>query len=96
MYYRVRVFLWLVFITSGQTSVNQAVMTGDHPNAANTIAGELGISDVHANCLPEDKLNDINGYQEKGEAVCMIGDGVNDAPCPKSCGCRYCHGWCRQ
>ncbi len=67
-----------------QLGVCPVLMTGDHPNAANAIAGELGISDVHANCLPEDKLNYIKGYQEKGEAVCMIGDGVNDAPALKA------------
>ena len=50
---------------------------------AAAIAGQLHISEVHANCLPEDKLNWIDSYQKKGEAVCMIGDGVNDAPALK-------------
>lgn len=59
------------------------LLTGDHENAAKTIAGQLHIREVHANCLPEDKLNWIDDYQKKGETVCMIGDGVNDAPALK-------------
>ena len=64
--------------------VQPVLLTGDHENAANTIAGELHITDVHANCLPEDKLKWISSYQEKKEAVCMIGDGINDAPALKA------------
>lgn len=59
------------------------LLTGDNESAAKHIAGQLGITEVHANCLPEDKLNYIGGSQEKGEQVCMIGDGVNDAPALK-------------
>jgi heavy metal translocating P-type ATPase len=63
--------------------VQPVLLTGDNENAAKAIAGELHIGEVHANCLPEDKLNYIGGYQQKGEAVCMIGDGINDAPALK-------------
>lgn len=63
--------------------VQPVLLTGDHENAARTIAGQLHITEVHANCLPEDKLNHIADYQKKNEAVCMIGDGVNDAPALK-------------
>ena len=63
--------------------VQPVLLTGDHENAARTIAGQLHITEVHANCLPEDKLNHIADYQKKSEAVCMIGDGVNDAPALK-------------
>ena len=63
--------------------VQPVLLTGDHENAANTIAGKLGIADVRANCLPEDKLRYIGQYQEKDMPVCMIGDGVNDAPALK-------------
>ncbi len=64
--------------------VQPVLLTGDHENAANTIAGQLHIKEVHANCLPEDKLKWISSYQEKKEAVCMIGDGINDAPALKA------------
>ena len=67
----------------GRIGVQPVLLTGDHQNAADTIAGHLGIREVHANCLPEDKLNHIGSYQEKGNAVCMIGDGINDAPALK-------------
>ena len=63
--------------------VQPVLLTGDHENAARTIAGELGIDDVRADCLPEDKLTLIGDLQKRGEAVCMIGDGINDAPALK-------------
>lgn len=63
--------------------VQPVLLTGDHQNAADAIAGQLAIREVHADCLPEDKLNYIGSYQEKGDAVCMIGDGINDAPALK-------------
>lgn len=63
--------------------VAPVLLTGDHENAASSIAGQLHINEVHANCLPEDKLNWIEKFQQKKEAVCMIGDGVNDAPALK-------------
>jgi len=43
-----------------------------------------GISDIQSDCLPEDKLNAIRRYQESGELVCMVGDGINDAPALKA------------
>ena len=59
------------------------LLTGDHENAANTIASLLHIGDVKANCMPENKLAYIEQYQKNGMSVCMIGDGVNDAPALK-------------
>ena len=63
--------------------VQPVLLTGDHENAAGAIAGQLQIQEVHANCLPEDKLEKIEAYQKKNQRVCMIGDGVNDAPALK-------------
>ena len=63
--------------------VQPALLTGDHENAARAIAGQLHIQEVRANCLPEDKLTAIDGYQAAGQGVCMIGDGINDAPALK-------------
>lgn len=66
-----------------QLGLTPVLMTGDHENAARTIAEQLHIDEVHAGCLPEDKLNYIAASQEKKEMVCMIGDGINDAPALK-------------
>ena len=67
----------------GRIGVRPVLLTGDNQHAANAIAGQLGIRDVHAGCLPEDKLDRISAYQKEGHAVCMIGDGINDAPALK-------------
>lgn len=64
--------------------VQPVLLTGDHESAAVAIAEQLHINELHANCLPEDKLNWIASYQENEEIVCMIGDGVNDAPALKA------------
>ena len=63
--------------------VRPVLLTGDHENAAQAIAGRLKIGAVRANCLPEDKLKAIDQYQAAGQPVCMIGDGINDAPALK-------------
>lgn len=67
----------------GKLGVQPVLLTGDHINAADAIAAQLDIREVHANCLPEDKLNHIDSYQKNGDVVCMIGDGINDAPALK-------------
>ena len=59
------------------------LMTGDGEKAAAYMAGRLGIERVYAGCLPEDKLNRIDEYQGTGNQVCMVGDGINDAPALK-------------
>ena len=63
--------------------VQPVLLTGDNENAAAAIAGQLDIREVHAGCHPEDKLRWIDSYQQKQESVCMIGDGINDAPALK-------------
>ena len=63
--------------------VQPVLLTGDHQNAADVIGKQLGIREIHANCLPEDKLNQIGAFQKLGNDVCMIGDGINDAPALK-------------
>lgn len=63
--------------------VQPVLLTGDHEEAAGEIAAKLHIKEVRANCLPEDKLKYIGEYQTKGGTVCMIGDGINDAPALK-------------
>lgn len=63
--------------------IRPVLLTGDHEDAAASICGQLGIREMRANCLPEDKLNEIRRWQEEGSRVCMIGDGINDAPALK-------------
>ena len=63
--------------------ITPILLTGDNKEAASQIAAETGISEVHSNCLPEDKLSFIEECQNNGEYICMIGDGVNDAPALK-------------
>lgn len=64
--------------------ITPAVLTGDNEKAARNIAEQLGISNVKANCMPEDKLGYIKQMQSEKHSVCMIGDGVNDAPALKA------------
>ena len=56
------------------------MLTGDHPEVAAAVAGELGIDEWHAEVLPEDKLELVRKLQRDGHVVGMVGDGVNDAP----------------
>ena len=66
------------------TGIKTVLLTGDSPQSAGHIAGIAGIGDVRSECLPEDKLTAIHEYGQGGEAVCMVGDGVNDAPALKA------------
>lgn len=62
-----------------EAGVRPMLLTGDHAAAANAIAAEAGIEEVHANLTPEEKMSVIRKYAGSSEPVCMIGDGVNDA-----------------
>ena len=64
-------------------NVRSVLLTGDNPQAASHIAKSVGIANVHSECLPEDKMSAIEEYQSKNEMVCMVGDGINDAPALK-------------
>ena len=66
-----------------EAGAEPVLLTGDHRNAAETIARELGITEYKYECLPEDKLAWIDASQRAGAPVCMIGDGINDAPALK-------------
>jgi manganese/zinc-transporting P-type ATPase C len=56
------------------------MLTGDHPDIATVVAGELGIDEWRAEVLPEDKLEVVRQLQDDGYIVGMVGDGINDAP----------------
>lgn len=60
--------------------VSPVLLTGDNENAAAHIARTLSIREYRAGCLPEDKLNWIDRAQQAGVRICMVGDGINDAP----------------
>lgn len=59
------------------------LLTGDHRQAAYRIAEIVGVREVRAECLPEDKLTAIQTYEQEGSYICMVGDGINDAPALK-------------
>jgi len=56
------------------------MLTGDNQNTAKAVAEQLNLTHFKAECLPEDKLNEIKKLQAKGKIVAMAGDGINDAP----------------
>ena len=56
------------------------MLTGDHPDIAEVVAGELGIDEWRAEVMPEDKLEVVRDLQSEGYVVGMVGDGINDAP----------------
>lgn len=61
-------------------NITPVMLTGDNNEVAHAVAKELGISDVHAQLMPEDKESIIKDYQRSGKKVMMVGDGINDAP----------------
>lgn len=60
------------------------LLTGDNRKTANYFAEQVGISEVRSELLPEEKVQNIEDLQTKNHKVCMIGDGVNDAPALKT------------
>jgi len=64
-----------------QVGIEKTVMlTGDNQRTAEAIGKQVGVSDIKADLLPEDKLNFIKELRDKHQSVAMVGDGVNDAP----------------
>ena len=61
-------------------NIEVIMMTGDNENTAKAVAEQLGIKNFKANCLPEDKMNEITRLQSEGKIIAMTGDGINDAP----------------
>lgn len=69
-------------LTAMQT--NTVLLTGDNQKTADYFAAQIGIREVYADLLPEDKVGNIAALQQRDRNVCMIGDGVNDAPALKT------------
>lgn len=64
-----------------QIGIEKTIMlTGDNKRTATSIGKAVGVSEVQADLLPEDKLNFIKQLRQSGQSVAMVGDGVNDAP----------------
>lgn len=63
-----------------QLGIKTAMITGDNVTTAQTIAKSIGIDDVQANLLPQDKLSAMDSLLKKYRSVGMVGDGINDAP----------------
>jgi len=59
--------------------IHVAMVTGDNERAAGSVAGQLGIEDVHAGVLPSEKVALVRRYQAQGRTVAFVGDGINDA-----------------
>jgi Cu+-exporting ATPase len=63
-----------------EQGVEVIMLTGDNHNTAKAVANELHLTNFKAECLPQDKLNEIKRLQAEGKIVAMAGDGINDAP----------------
>lgn len=73
-----------MIVRLSKIGTHAVLLTGDHRQTAEYFAKQVGITDVHAGLLPEQKVSEIAALQEAGKTVCMIGDGVNDAPALKT------------
>ena len=69
-------------LTAMRTST--VLLTGDNRKTADYFAKQIGISEVRAELLPEEKVQNVEALREAGRKVCMIGDGINDAPALKT------------
>ncbi|HTM45651.1 MAG TPA: HAD-IC family P-type ATPase, partial [Polyangiaceae bacterium] len=87
-------------LAARQAGIKTVMITGDHPITARAIAGEVGLvregdsfeEAVHARATPEEKLNVVRYWKERGAVVAMTGDGVNDAPALREAHIGICMG----
>jgi heavy metal translocating P-type ATPase len=68
----------------GEMDTETVLLTGDNRRTADYFAQRVGITSVRADLLPDEKVKNIVQLQQEGKSVCMIGDGVNDAPALKT------------
>ncbi|MDO4588003.1 MAG: cation-translocating P-type ATPase [Planctomycetia bacterium] len=66
-----------------ELKIQPVLLTGDHLHTAKHFASQAGIETVHAGLLPQQKATTVSEFQKEGKYVCMIGDGINDAPALK-------------
>jgi P-type E1-E2 ATPase len=62
------------------TGTAPVLLTGDNARAATTLAARLGITDIRAGLLPQDKVTAVRELEDAGRRMLLVGDGVNDAP----------------
>ncbi|RAP52853.1 MAG: copper-translocating P-type ATPase [Methanosphaera sp. rholeuAM270] len=74
----------VVDVLENDLNTSVELLTGDNHKAANYFASKIGITNVHSELLPENKVEQIIELKDAGKTVCMIGDGVNDAPALKT------------
>ena len=67
-----------------KTGTHAVLLTGDNRRTADYFAKQVGIANVRADLLPEEKVSNLVALQNEGKTLCMIGDGVNDAPALKT------------
>ena len=67
-----------------EAHTEDVLLTGDHAQTAKYFAEQAGITSVHSELLPAQKVEEIQKLQQDGKNICMIGDGVNDAPALKT------------
>ena len=70
--------------TISNLDMTTVLLTGDSKAAATYIGKKSGVSEIHAELLPEEKVSIIESLQGKHHKVCMVGDGINDAPAMKT------------
>ncbi|MEP1151961.1 MAG: heavy metal translocating P-type ATPase [Balneola sp.] len=63
-----------------EQGIEVVMLTGDNPQTAKAVAEEMNLSSYKAECLPQDKLEEIERLQSEGKKIAMAGDGTNDAP----------------
>ena len=73
-----------MIVSLHELGTETVLLTGDNTETANYFASQVGIGKVYGNLLPEEKLSWIEKFKAEGKKVCMIGDGVNDAPALKT------------
>ncbi len=76
--------IYQIIDTLHRNNINVSILTGDNQAAAEYFAQYARIEAVHGNLLPEGKVEEIEQLKQEGQIVCMVGDGVNDAPALKA------------
>jgi Cd2+/Zn2+-exporting ATPase len=77
---KVRVSSQTVVSQLNQRGLETVMLTGDNPTVAQAVGEKVGVSDVRASLLPDEKVSAVETLMQSGKKVAMVGDGVNDTP----------------